>query len=291
MFSIGDFARLGRVSVRSLRHYDALGLLVPARVDPATGYRYYEASQLARLNRIVALLDLGFTLRQIGVMLDGKLDVAELEGMLRLRRAELEASVAADLDRLARVEARIRLIQHEGLLPTDEIRLKRLPAQRVVELSAVAESYEPAAIGPVIVPLFEQLYQRLGTAGLPTGQGPMTAYYEPEPDGGVAVHAALPAGAGLDPVAVSAAGLRLAELAEVEVAALVHRGPMDQADAVWQRIAIWLDDNGYRSAGHAREVYLECPGGGDRQVTEFQEAVIKPAAPLSPVQPADQPAG
>ncbi|WP_256673551.1 MerR family DNA-binding transcriptional regulator [Nocardia cyriacigeorgica] len=54
MLSIGDFARRGRVSVRMLRHYDALGLLRPDRIDPATGYRYYQAGQLARLNRIVA---------------------------------------------------------------------------------------------------------------------------------------------------------------------------------------------------------------------------------------------
>lgn len=64
MFTIGDFARHGRVSVRMLRHYDETGLLRPARVDPAS-YRFYEASQLARLNRIIALKDLGFTLEQV----------------------------------------------------------------------------------------------------------------------------------------------------------------------------------------------------------------------------------
>jgi hypothetical protein len=64
MFSIGEFARHGRVSVRMLRHYDAIGLLRPASVDAATGYRFYQARQLAELNRIIALKDLGFTLQQ-----------------------------------------------------------------------------------------------------------------------------------------------------------------------------------------------------------------------------------
>ena len=58
MLSIGDFARLGLVSVRMLRHYDGIGLLEPARVDPVTGYRWYDAAQLPRLNRILALKDL-----------------------------------------------------------------------------------------------------------------------------------------------------------------------------------------------------------------------------------------
>ncbi|KPC90493.1 MerR family transcriptional regulator, partial [Streptomyces sp. NRRL F-6602] len=89
MFTIGDFARHGRVSVRMLRHYDATGLLRPARVDPANGYRHYTASQLSRLNRIIALKELGFTLQQVRDIVDEKVDAGELRGMLRLRRAEL----------------------------------------------------------------------------------------------------------------------------------------------------------------------------------------------------------
>lgn len=90
--NIGEFARLGRVSVRMLRHYDALGLLRPAHVDPATGYRSYEVAQLARLNRIVVLKELGLPLRQVAEILDERLDVGQLHGMLRLRRAELAAT-------------------------------------------------------------------------------------------------------------------------------------------------------------------------------------------------------
>jgi len=70
MFAIGEFARYGRVTIRVLRHYDAIGLLGPVCVDPATGYRIYEAGQLSRLNRIVALKSLGFTLQQVATILD-----------------------------------------------------------------------------------------------------------------------------------------------------------------------------------------------------------------------------
>ncbi|MFF3441249.1 MerR family transcriptional regulator [Streptosporangium sp. NPDC002721] len=89
MFSIGAFSQLGQVSVRVLRHYDAIGLLRPAHVDPGSGHRFYRADQLSRLNRVIALKDLGLTLRQIGSILDERVDTAELYGMLRLRRAEL----------------------------------------------------------------------------------------------------------------------------------------------------------------------------------------------------------
>ena len=101
MFSIGEFAGLGRVSVRMLRHYDAIGLLRPAHVDPHSGYRFYTAAQLRLLNRVTALKDLGFSLQQVQTLIDEKVGTAELRGMLRLRRAELASRMRQDTARLA----------------------------------------------------------------------------------------------------------------------------------------------------------------------------------------------
>src|SRR5215218_1206816 len=166
MLGIGDFARHGRVSVRMLRHYDAIGLLQPAYVDQVTGYRWYEAAQLARLNRIVALKDLGFTLQQVQSILDEEVSVGELRGMLRLRQAELQTQIAADTARLAQVEMRLQVIEQEGAMPADEVQVKRIPAVRVAELTAIAASFEPESIGPVIGPLYDGLRDRLHRAGI-----------------------------------------------------------------------------------------------------------------------------
>lgn len=202
MFNIGDFAKHGRVSVRMLRHYDAIGLLHPARVDPVSGYRHYEAAQLARLNRVIALKDLGLTLQQVRAVLDERVDVAELRGMLRLRQAELAAAMAADARRLTRVEARLRTIESEGTMPAQDVVVKRVPSVRVAELTAVAASYQPEDIGPVIGPLFGELCRRLAEAGVAEA-GPSVARYEdvPEGDGAVLIRVAVPVGA-----AVSGAG-------------------------------------------------------------------------------------
>lgn len=120
MFTIGDFARYGRVPARMPRHYDEIGLLHPDRTDPSTGYRYHGAAQLARLNRIITLKDLGFTLQQVRAVLDEAVGPEELRGMLRLRRTELEAAMAAAAARLAQVEARLRSIESEGRVSTNE---------------------------------------------------------------------------------------------------------------------------------------------------------------------------
>jgi DNA-binding transcriptional MerR regulator len=108
MFKIGEFSRLSRVSVRMLRHYDQLGLLTPSQIDPFTGYRYYSAEQLPRLNRIIALRDLGFSLEQITGMLEDNLSTDQLLGMLKLKRAEVQEQMKSEQQKLARLEVRIR---------------------------------------------------------------------------------------------------------------------------------------------------------------------------------------
>ncbi|MGW6914829.1 MerR family transcriptional regulator [Kitasatospora sp. NPDC054939] len=275
MFTIGDFAKHGRVSVRMLRHYDAIGLLRPDRVDPFNGYRLYEAAQLARLNRIVALKDLGFTLQQVQAVLDERVDAAELRGMLRLRRAELAAAMAADAQRLERVEARLRTIESEGRMSTSEVVVKRVPAVRVAELSAVAASYEPQDIGPVVGPLFAELCRRMAQAGV-ADAGPAIALYEDAPagDGSVLVRAAVPVAAAVKPS--EAYGFEVRELPAVEEAAtVVHRGAMDDGLPSFQALARFIGENGYRSAGYARELYLECPEDTAQWVTELQEPVVR----------------
>ncbi|MEU8874006.1 MerR family transcriptional regulator [Streptomyces javensis] len=273
MFTIGDFARHGRVSVRMLRHYDATGLLRPAHVDPATGYRFYSAAQLSRLNRIIALKELGFTLQRVRDIVDDKVGTEELRGMLRLRRAELEATVAATAARLAQVEARLRSIESEGHMPTNDVVIKTLPAVRVAELTTTAAGFDPQDIGPVITPLYDELFRRLDTAGI-TPTGPGVAYYEDAPEGGgaVTVHAAIQVSAPLR----DGEDLRILDLPPVDQAVtIVHRGPMDAVVPTAQALAHWIDGNGYRSAGYPREINLECPENRDEWVTELQAPVVR----------------
>jgi DNA-binding transcriptional MerR regulator len=279
MFTIGEFARHGRVSVRMLRHYDGIGLLRPACVDPVSGYRFYQASQLAELNRVIALKELGFTLPQVQSILAEKVSVAELRGMLRLRRAEIQAQIEAETTRLARVEARLLTIEDEARGPADGVVVKSLAPVLVAELTGVAASYEPEAITPVIQPLYRDLWQRLARAGI-TAAGPAVAYYQDAPagDGAVVVHAAVPVAAspGPDHAAEDGAdhGVGVVDLPEVEhAAAIIHHGSMDDVLSTGQALARWIDANGYRSAGYAREVTLEWSADPDQWVTELQQPI------------------
>jgi DNA-binding transcriptional MerR regulator len=280
MFSIGEFARHGRISVRMLRHYDAIGLLRPARVDPATAYRFYEARQLSDLNRIIALKDLGFTLEQVRKIFDEQISAAELRGMLRLRQSEIHAQIEAETARLSRVEARLLTIEDEGRVPVDGVVIKRLAPIRVAELTGTAASFQPEDITPVIQPLYQDLFARICDVGLVIGPG--IAYYEDSPtrDGAVVVHAAVqvatqPGGQ---------AGFTVVDLPGVDRAAtIVHHGAMDDVLPTGQALARWIDASGHRSTGYARELMVEWSPDPEQWVTELQQP-IRPIGELGSTQ-------
>lgn len=265
MFSIGDFARHGRVSVRMLRHYDAIGLLQPAYTDPVTGYRSYQADQLARLNRVVALKDLGFTLQQVQSILDDHVTPAELRGMLKLRQAELAQRIADDQTRLLSVEARLASIEQEGAMSADEVVLKDVPSVRVAELTGAASDFSPESITSVVRPLFGDLGGRLHAAGVrPTGLP--IASYEDGDDGGVLIRAAMPVAVDRGP------DFAVRDLPALAGAAtILHHGSMDHVLTTIHRLARWVDAHGYTAIGYAREHTIECPADRvEAWVTELQ---------------------
>src|SRR5690348_1273352 len=96
MLGIGDFARYAGVSVRMLRHYDQIGLIAPTYVDPVSGYRHYEEDLLERAHTLVALKELGFSLDEVGRLLDGGTGGQELHRLLAARRTGLRLQIEAD---------------------------------------------------------------------------------------------------------------------------------------------------------------------------------------------------
>jgi DNA-binding transcriptional MerR regulator len=273
MFTIGDFANLGRVSVRMLRHYDSIGVLRPAAVDPINGYRLYNADQLSRLNRVVALKDLGFTLAQVHSILEDAVDPIELRGMLRLRRAQLEMQLNADSVRLRGVEARLRIIEEEGTMSTQDVVLKPIESVRIAEMTARANTFQTVDIAPTIQALYPELMQNLDSAQVqPTG--PAIAYYEPvDADDSVIIHAGITVSANPSPDRA----FRVLDLPAVNTTAtLIHHGSMDHVEASYQELASWIEANGYRTAGFFREFYLDYdPADVEHGVTELQVPVEK----------------
>ncbi|WP_151083604.1 MerR family transcriptional regulator [Nocardioides cynanchi] len=262
MLSIGDFARYAGVSVRMLRHYDAIGLLAPSYVDPASGYRFYEPVQLDRAHTIVALRDLGFSLAQIGTLLQGSPTALALQAMLEQRRRELEEQIGHDLARLADVERRLRLMEGEGTMELEFIE-KPLPALTLAQVTGHVK--DVSDVGTRIGPMFEELVRRIEEAGEQPSH-PGIAWYSGEGEG-------LSMGAGFERPGVP--GTETGELGAVPRAlTAVYRGSMAHIGEAWQELGNHVEHLGLTFSGPCREVYLHTdPDDPDAWITELQQPV------------------
>jgi DNA-binding transcriptional MerR regulator len=130
MLKIGEFSRLSQVTIKTLHHYDELGLIKPAHIDPITNYRFYTVEQLPRIHRIMALKEMGLSLEQIGVMLEKELSTDEMRGMLRFKQSEIQQEMRERQRQLAMVEFRLRMIEAEINFPELDVVMKRLEAMR-----------------------------------------------------------------------------------------------------------------------------------------------------------------
>jgi DNA-binding transcriptional MerR regulator len=272
MLNIGEFARLGQVSPRMLRHYDDVGLLQPSRVDPATGYRSYAVAQLSRLHRLLALRDLGFSLDQISGLLDENPPPDQLRGMLRMRQAQIEQTVAEEQGRLRRAEAHLRALEGSTVMVSPNIVVKTAEPLRIAEACATAPGFGSENLGPVFGRLVPEVLGHLDRAG--ARPGILVAWYEePDDDGSVALHA----GFNIGDQTVSADGpVHVVELPRIEVASVVHRGAMDNIEPVYEALVGWTEDSGYRLAGRSRELYLEWHDANPAEnVTELQMPITR----------------
>lgn len=138
-FKIGEFSKLNRISVKTLRHYDEIGLLRPNEVDEWTGYRYYDVSQFVRLSIILKLKQLRFSLDEIKNMFDDGLELPTAE-MIRAKIDECRA----EQDRLARQYAELIGLENDihGGKTMEEIFMKTLPAVTVASYRKKIRSYD-----------------------------------------------------------------------------------------------------------------------------------------------------
>ena len=134
LFRIGDVARMFHLSVGTLRHYEAIGLLSPETVDPETGYRYYSVRQFEALNTIRYLRVLEMPLMQIEDFLKNR-DVALMEEKLREQR-EIVLQKQAELARIEqKIANRLRRLREAQSCTLDVIHLAERPACRIAWIS------------------------------------------------------------------------------------------------------------------------------------------------------------
>ena len=133
LFTIGEIGKLFHMNIRTLRYYDAAGLLKPEKTDPDTGYRYYSTKQFERLNTIKYLRALDMPIERIIRFLENK-DTDTLMELLKEQQEEIRLH-RERLDRIARkLERRISQLNDALDSRLDEIRAVHLPRRQIAFL-------------------------------------------------------------------------------------------------------------------------------------------------------------
>lgn len=270
MIKIGDFARLSQVTIAALRHYDEVGLLKPIEVDRFTGYRYYSVSQLPRLNRILALKDLGFSLEQIEGVLNGGISLDELRGMLRLKQAEVEQQLAQEQARLARIAARLRQIELEDTMPDYEVVLKTVPTMLIASRRVTIPTNDQ--VPAYIRPAFDEAYSYLKQQGAKDVGPCFAVWHQPA---AVLENEVAEAAVPIDRTLPGTDRVKVYELPQAQVASVVHHGDFEDFTQGHTALLKWIEANGYQIVGPYREIYIkEDPNTGE-STTEIQYPVEK----------------
>ena len=266
MYQIGIFSRMCQVAVSALRYYDELGLLTPAWVDPETGYRYYSAAQLPRLNRILSLKDLGLSLAEITRVLSDDLSAEELRGMLRRERATIQETMRTEEARLLRVENRIRLIEKEGTMPTSDVVIRNLEPTPVLSIRDVVSIQEIGA-------LIADAYAGIVHAGVTPHEPGFALYHDPEFNPTeVDVEMAFPLSEIPEQRPQTPAG-RVFEARTIpggRAAVITHTGPYDTISTAYTTLGTWIAENNLTIAGPTQEAYLTAPDDPNGPVTEIR---------------------
>ncbi|MBC2578817.1 MerR family transcriptional regulator [Clostridium sp. DJ247] len=272
MFKIGDFSRLNKISVKALRYYDELDILKPMKVDEQTGYRYYSASQLPRLNRILALKDLGFSLNQISIMLDNNFTTDTVISMLNIKRNEIEENIKSEEIKLSRLQTLISKIKEEEnvfMLNYDVI-IKEVDSLKVASIRDIIPDYSKQHH------LWQELMSHLGRHNIKVIQPCVAIYYDPgykESDVDIEVCEHIIGNA------PETDRIKVKELEAVkEMACVIHKGSYENLTNAYTVLQKWIEDNNYKIAGANRELYLEgewSKHSPDEYITEIQIPVTK----------------
>jgi predicted transcriptional regulator YdeE/DNA-binding transcriptional MerR regulator len=277
MLRIGEFSKIAQVSIKTLRYYDRLGLLKPAHIDRYNGYRYYNLSQLPRLNRILALKDLDFSLDQIDELLKLDLTSTSLKNMLRHKADELSSRILDDRARLLRVESRLEQFGEDFEKEANPVILKTAPHYLVATVRKCLPSL--SYLVKWQRETLQEIHQYLGHQSY-TYTGPDLLIYHHEEfredDLDVEVGTIIRESASNTESGPAYSDIKLHTLPSVNhLASTLHTQPSQALSHTYAILTWWTQVNGFRPIGPWRELTYEQESPNKERMIEVQRPVMK----------------
>ncbi|WP_353095174.1 MerR family transcriptional regulator [Tissierella praeacuta] len=252
MLKIGDFSKLSMISIRMLRHYDEIGLLIPESIDDFTGYRYYSEAQLPLAGRINALKDMGFSLSSVSEILRSYEDPQALKKYLLLKQTEIREESEEINRRLLLIETTIRRLGKDDSTMNYNVTLKELPERYVASVRKMIPDYsQEGMLWHILMEETEPLHVQNGDPCYT-----LAIFHDGEyKENGVDVE-----------VQKSVRGnykdtenVKFKTVAPIQIASATYKGSYDQIIDVNEAVANWIRDNGYEFNGLSFCIYHVSP--------------------------------
>lgn len=271
MLKIGDFSKLSRISIRMLRHYDEIGLLVPKTINDFTSYRYYGEDQLLLAARIVALRDMGFGLSTIAEILKSYDDPQALANYLVVKRAEVMAEAEETKRRLLLLDTAIKRLRKDETGMNYNVTVKIFPQRYVASVRKVIPTYNQEGM------LWDMLMTETASLKMQIADNcnSLTIYHD---EGYKETNADVEVQLTVKGSYKNTEHVVFKTEPELEIASAICKGSYDQLTAVNHAVASWVKDNGYEFGGRMFCIYHVSPydtQNPDEYVTEVCYSVKK----------------
>ena len=246
---IGEFSKMMQVTVKTLRHYEQKGLLVPYEVDEWTGYRYYSITQMQRLNTIRGLQRQGFTLEEIKELLEDGAQTPSIEQLTqKIEETERQLQLLT--------ERRSQLLKwmdsHKQIETMEKFSIQSLPEIIVASHREVISGY--SALGLLCVNKIGPEMQRLGCKCPPPGYC-FTIEHNQE---FCAENIDIEYCEQVEEMGNDSNIIQFKRLPAVEKAlCMKHVGPYERFYESFTEAFAYMEKQGYRLAGHPRTCYID----------------------------------
>lgn len=267
LLSIGDFSRASHLTVKALRFYHEKGILIPARVEAGTGYRFYAPSQVQQANVVRQLRNLDFSVREIQELLANVEDEHDILADLESKHAAIRQRVAEDRQTQKKLAVIINRVREERAIMSDttfEIEEKQLEPIQVAALRMTGR-YSDCGKG------FGAIGKKFGFKI--NGKAMLLCHDDEYKEDDASFSVCMPIKGG-----ESSEDIEVLELPAAKCVSLVHKGPYDTLKTSYAKVFEYIAEKGYTAARPTREVYLKGPGmifkgNPQKYLTEIQVVV------------------
>lgn len=258
IFPIGIFSKINRITPKTLRHYDKIGLLKPECIDQTTGYRYYSAKQLLDLHRILAFKQMGLTLSEIREVIDKPIS---LDLLLKLKEQEIKKNIEEEKVKLRKIQNYMRQINKESAICYN-VMIKELPEVIVASMRTIIPSHQSHSV------ISAKVKKYLEEENIKPAEPPyyFTIYHDGEYK---EKNIDLEICQAVTDYGKSSSLIKFKKIDTVLMAACVlHEGSYSTLNLAYGFLFQWIEDNGYEVIAMPRESYID--ENPQELVTELQ---------------------